>query len=663
MDQIKDPPETFRPKASMEEVEDEFWQEYYKLPKSLHHILDDNESNGEALKEGYFTKAQKQDGPPLEELPHQPPPIMEPPPTNHGKPIRLLKKRFKPDGTSAVGVSVLAIKGWIGSKGNDRIDLRLDSCADITLLSEEYYRTLRDKPPLRAGMKLRLWQLTDKDSSIQGFVKIPVTMIGEDGELFEAEAEAYVVPGMTVPILLGEDFQLTYELGVTRNVEEGTYIHFGQTDYKVRAQAVERTNDFGRLRQSAMAVGHFIRAKLHRRNKAKRRRKKVKFGIDQTIVRAAEDFKLRPHECRPIRVEGQLGGVVPTTFMINHSQLPARRFDLCLGFYEMYLIPFQGLFHSYLIAISFLPNYYFIVFPALFHSYFISISFQSYFISVSFLPSYYFIAFPALFHSYFISILFLFHSYFIPISFPFQSYFISVSLLPSYYFITFPALFQSYFNPISFHPISFLFHSFLGIISLPSQLYFIPISFLFHFYFNPISFQFHFHINPISFLFHYFLATISLPSQLYFISISFQSYFISVSFLASYYFIAFPALFHSYFIPISFLFQSYFISISFPYQSYFISISFLPSYYFITFPALFHFNPISFLFHSLLAIISLPSQLYFIPISFLFHFYFIPISFQFHFHINPISFLFHSCFIAISFSISFLFHYPGKIKQ
>ena len=80
VDQIKDPPETFRPKASMEEVEDEFWQEYYKLPKSLHHVLDDNESNGEALKEGYFTKAQKQDGPPLEELPHQPPPIMEPPP-------------------------------------------------------------------------------------------------------------------------------------------------------------------------------------------------------------------------------------------------------------------------------------------------------------------------------------------------------------------------------------------------------------------------------------------------------------------------------------------------------------------------------------------------------------------------------------------------------
>ena len=237
---------------------------------------------------------------------HQPPPA-EPPPADHGKPIRLLKKRFRPDGTSAVGVSVLAVKGWVGSKENDRIDLRLDSCADITLLSEEYYHTLRDKPPLRTGMKLRLWQLTDSNASIQGFVKIPITMIGEDGELFEAEAEAYMVPGMTIPILLGEDFQLTYELGITRNVEEGTYVHFGRTDYKVRARAVERTKDFDRLRQSAMAVGHFIKAKLHRRNKAKRRRRKAKFGLDQTIVRAAEDYKIRPNECKPIRVEGQLG--------------------------------------------------------------------------------------------------------------------------------------------------------------------------------------------------------------------------------------------------------------------------------------------------------------------------------------------------------------------
>lgn len=51
-------------------------------------------------------------------------------------------------------------------------------------------------------------------------------------------------------------------------------------------------------------MGHFIKAKLHRRNKAKRHIRKIKFGIDQTLIRASEDYKLHPHECKPIRVDG-----------------------------------------------------------------------------------------------------------------------------------------------------------------------------------------------------------------------------------------------------------------------------------------------------------------------------------------------------------------------
>jgi hypothetical protein len=59
------------------------------------------------------------------------------------------------------------------------------------------------------------------------------------GEILQLEAEAYVVKGMSVPILLGEDFQLNYELGVTRNVEEGTKLRFGRTEHEVEATGVE----------------------------------------------------------------------------------------------------------------------------------------------------------------------------------------------------------------------------------------------------------------------------------------------------------------------------------------------------------------------------------------------------------------------------------------
>ena len=153
---------------------------------------------------------------------------------------------------------------------------------------------------------MKLWQLTDKDSTLKGFVRILIIMETEDGILLESEAEAYIVPGMTVPILLGEDYQLNYELGVTRNVELGTRIHFNGDSYSVPAHSVGRTKDFDRMRQSALLAGHFIKSKIHRRDKARRHRRKAKFGTEQKLVRATEDVRLRPHECRKIKVEGQL---------------------------------------------------------------------------------------------------------------------------------------------------------------------------------------------------------------------------------------------------------------------------------------------------------------------------------------------------------------------
>ena len=229
-----------------------------------------------------------------------------PPPTKE-RLFRVPKARSRPEGMSAIGVSVLSTKGFVGGLGNIETDLRLDSCADITLISHEFYESLLSKPVIKQGMRMRLWQLTDKDSQIKGFVRIPIYMTTEDGDTLETEAEAYVVPNMTVPILLGEDYQQSYELGVTRNVEEGTHISFGRHGHRIRAIPVERTTDFGRLRQSAYMAGQYVRRQFHRRSKAKRHRRKVKFGIDERTVRAAEDYRLRPHESKPIKVEGQLG--------------------------------------------------------------------------------------------------------------------------------------------------------------------------------------------------------------------------------------------------------------------------------------------------------------------------------------------------------------------
>lgn len=75
-----------------------------------------------------------------------------PPPPKETKPIRMMKKRFYPTGESSVGVSVLSVKGRVGNQDNGITDLRLDSCADVTLISTEYYDSLKSVPPIQQGM-------------------------------------------------------------------------------------------------------------------------------------------------------------------------------------------------------------------------------------------------------------------------------------------------------------------------------------------------------------------------------------------------------------------------------------------------------------------------------------------------------------------------------
>ena len=303
---------TWKPKVVIEEIEDESWRIHQAKPKSAKHLLeevhannDEDSADEEHISANVGQKRKEESYAEGNSFVDTETTADIPPPPNIDKPIRLSKKRITPPGLSALGVSVLSTKGWVGNLDNPKIDLRLDSCADVTLISAEFYASLRNVPKEQQGMRMKLWQLTDKDSTLKGFVRIPIIMETEDGILLESEAEAYIVPGMTVPILLGEDYQLNYELGVTRNVESGTRIHFEGASYSVPAYNVNRTKDFDRMRQSALVAGHFIKSKIHRRNKAKRHRRKIKFGMEQKLVRAAVDVRLRPHECRKVKVEGQ----------------------------------------------------------------------------------------------------------------------------------------------------------------------------------------------------------------------------------------------------------------------------------------------------------------------------------------------------------------------
>ncbi|KAI0040553.1 hypothetical protein FA95DRAFT_1475102, partial [Auriscalpium vulgare] len=193
--------------------------------------------------------------------------------------IKLRRKRTSLPGMSAVGISVVSMKGRLMDMKGPLMDLRLDSCADISLLSKSVYDSLVNPPSLKQGLKLKLVQLTAKEASLHGYVMLPIYVQTSDGRDLQLEVEAYVVSDMSVPILLGEDFHQAYELAVERHLDLGTRVYFENRKYEVLAEG------------------------SHRRSKAKRRAKR-KDEEGPRNVRAVDDVRIPPHSVKRVKVDG-----------------------------------------------------------------------------------------------------------------------------------------------------------------------------------------------------------------------------------------------------------------------------------------------------------------------------------------------------------------------
>ncbi|KZV82817.1 hypothetical protein EXIGLDRAFT_570919, partial [Exidia glandulosa HHB12029] len=239
------------PSVMVEEVEDEYDKWYKSSPKARSHLLED------ATDWRRLPAA----GPPPPEAVFKVPPVRSP-----------------PSGYSSVGVSVLSCRGRVGSLDDKTITLRMDSGASLTLVDEGYLQKLHNPPKIRTGLKVEIAQLTDKAPRIKGYVRVPVFIQDEDGLTLEFETEAYVVPGMTVDVLLGEDWHLNHEIGVLRDLQQGT---------RVRAQS-------------------FVKAKSHRRAKAARHRRKL--ALRSGALRAFEDVVIPPSSTCNVTIAGDLRG-------------------------------------------------------------------------------------------------------------------------------------------------------------------------------------------------------------------------------------------------------------------------------------------------------------------------------------------------------------------
>jgi hypothetical protein len=115
----------------------------------------------------------------------------------------------------SLGAKALHMKVHIGDPDASPTMGRLDSGADITLISEDFFNSIPNLPRPREGLRMRLYALTG-EAKVLGYTRFSMFAQTADSSLVSFEVEAYVVRNMRVPLLLGEDFQVSYELGVTR---------------------------------------------------------------------------------------------------------------------------------------------------------------------------------------------------------------------------------------------------------------------------------------------------------------------------------------------------------------------------------------------------------------------------------------------------------------
>lgn len=227
-------------------------------------------------------------------------------------------RRFRPSGTSALGVSVLSIPGRINDPTGEVVDLRLDSGADISLISAEYYSKLKKPPKLRKGRRMDLWQLTSKATKIDGYVELPLFIETESGEKVGLTAETYVVPDMNVPLLLGEDFHVAYELRVQRHVEFGTTVELGPTGLKVKAEGVRRPH-YADIATDTSHLASYVRSKLHRRNKNRRKKARAVARRDATVARVLRDVKIPPN--RSVNVPVSCPEIQGGTWLVERAMV------------------------------------------------------------------------------------------------------------------------------------------------------------------------------------------------------------------------------------------------------------------------------------------------------------------------------------------------------
>jgi hypothetical protein len=217
--------------------------------------------------------------------------------------IELHKYMARPPGCSFLGATAAHVPVSINSPTENHSDIIIDSGSDITLISAKTLESLSGSPKMKKGQKINLVQVTGK-ASISGYVELELYFNTKDGPV-KIKVEAYVVKGMTTPLILGNDFADQYSLSVKR-MEGRTFLEFGDSGRtldiinSVSPEFISEDGHAFRVRRIHSTAKGFSKRIDHRRSQ--RIRRKTKFRATDQNVRSKSKIVIPPETCVTVPV-------------------------------------------------------------------------------------------------------------------------------------------------------------------------------------------------------------------------------------------------------------------------------------------------------------------------------------------------------------------------
>ena len=213
---------------------------------------------------------------------------------SNGSLVELKRFLSRPPGCSFLGSKATQVPVNINSAQGDPSSIIIDSGSDITLISLRTLHQLKVPSKMKIGQKINLVQVTG-NASISGYVLLDLYFHTPEGPV-KLGVEAYVVKGMSTPMILGNDFADQYGISVIRS-EGNCSLEFGNSGRRMQVEnsvSPPFTDEEGHtFRIKAFKnTEEGIKRNLHRKNQRVKRRMKFKM-LDKSI-RAAVDSIIPP---------------------------------------------------------------------------------------------------------------------------------------------------------------------------------------------------------------------------------------------------------------------------------------------------------------------------------------------------------------------------------